>query len=48
MDDKKFESPEEVRAFLDSDAFADGFKKWLVTQGILTAVGQLLEPLLLG
>ena len=48
MDDKKFESPEEVRAFLDSDAFADGFKKWLVTSGILTAVSQHLEPLLLG
>ena len=47
MDDKKFESPEEVRAFLDSDAFADGFKKWLVTSGILTAVSQHLEPLLL-
>ena len=35
MDDKKFESPEEVRAFLNSDAFADGFKKWLVTSKAL-------------
>ena len=48
MDEKKFKSPGEVREFLDSDAFADGFKKWLVTPSILTAVGQHLEPLLLG
>ena len=45
MDDKKFESPEEVREFLDSDAFADGFKKWLVTSGIAKAISQHLEPL---
>ena len=30
-DGKKFKSPEEVRAFVDSDAFAEGFKKWCVT-----------------
>ena len=29
MYNKKFDSPEEVRKFLDSDAFADGFKNWL-------------------
>ena len=46
MDDKKFESPEEVRAFLDSDAFADGFKKWLVTsKALFTEVDQRLQPL---
>ena len=49
MDDKKFESPEEVLAFLNSDAFADGFKKWLVTSKALFAeVSQHLEPLVLG
>ena len=30
-DGKKFKSPEEVRAFVDSDAFADEFKKECVT-----------------
>ena len=30
-DGKKSKSPEEVRAFVDSDAFAEGFKKWCVT-----------------
>ena len=31
MDNKKFESPEEVQAFFDSGEFADGFKNWLAT-----------------
>ena len=43
MDNKKFESPEEVRAFLDSDAFADGFNKWLFTK-----MSQHIEPLIIG
>ncbi len=42
----KFNSPEEVRAFLDSDGFADGFKKWLVTSGILKEMSRQIEPLL--
>ena len=46
MDDKKFESPEEVRTFLDSDAFAKGFNKWLVSQKDLIAeVSQHFQPL---
>ena len=49
MDDKKFESPEEVRTFLDSDAFANGFNKWLVSQKDLIAeVSQHFQPLALG
>ena len=46
MDDKKFESPEEVRAFLDSDAFADGFKRWsAASKALFTEVDQRLQPL---
>lgn len=45
MSDKKFESPEEVQAFLDSNAFADGFRQWLGSSGLLAALGQHLESL---
>lgn len=47
MENKKFESPEEIRAFLDSDVFADEFKKWLVALRQLTALAQHLKPLVL-
>ena len=49
MDNKKFESPEEVRAFPDSDAFANGFKKWLVnSEAVVGEVSRHLEPLVIG
>ena len=49
MDNKKFESPEEVRAFLDPDAFANGFKKWLVnSEAVVGEVSRHLEPLVIG
>ena len=49
MDNKKFESSEEVRAFLDSDAFANGFKKWLVnSEAVVGEVSRHLEPLVIG
>ena len=46
MDDKKFESPEKVRAFRDSDAFADEFKKWsTASKALFTEMAQRLQPL---
>ena len=49
MDNKKFENPEKVLAFLDSDDFGNGFKKWLVNlKTIFAEVDQRLEPLLMG
>ena len=46
MSGKKFNSPKEVQAFLNSDGFADGFKRWLVTSGILREMSREIEPLL--
>ena len=49
MDNKKFENPEEVRPFPDSDDFANGFKKWLVNlKAVFDEVDQRLEPLIMG
>lgn len=45
MSDNKFESPEDVQSFLDSNALADGFRKWLASSGLLAALGQHFEPL---
>ncbi len=45
MDRKRLQSPEKDRAFLDSDGFSDGFKKWLVATGILKDLGRQIEPL---
>lgn len=43
IDNTKLGSSEEVRAFLESDAFADGFKEWLIESGIAAEAGRRLE-----
>ena len=45
MSDKKFESPEAVQSFLESDEFADGFGKWLASSGLLAAISRYIKPL---
>lgn len=45
MDNMKLGTPEDLRAFLESDAFADGLKEWLIGSGIVTEMGRRLEQL---
>lgn len=43
VDDVTLGSPEDVRAFLESDAFADGFKEWLIESGAVAETERRLE-----
>ena len=45
IDSTKLGSPGEIRAFLESDAFADGFKEWLIESGIVAETERRLAQL---
>ena len=45
MDDTKFTGPEDVQAFLESEAFVQGFKEWLVSSPLFQEIVECLEEL---